>query len=493
MAAAIQHEMSNLFTMLAMSMASPNSTRRWDTVANIAVVRLAQLPWETYVRQGFQYAINKVLNQLKGRLLSRAASSPPASDVNPGSADDAETRVLTLTREWNGAMDVDWVDAIIWYLVHRKNVVKDAVYIGNTMIPSCLPEGTEILPGITCTMTLTVKNSGTTNSSRQLFPSASTTITLKSKTLTIDAMKRAINETCVAEMQAAQNDKLGTHTWIFKNRPGLRGPKMARLFTTRTFANVFLPAATKDLLLERVGFFMNRPDWYTKNGIPHTLGILLYGPPGSGKTSTIKAMAKYMKRHIVEVNLRSMCSSTLESLLTAGSILTDNKGTVHVPIEKRLYVFEDVDCMTPAVLRRELQTPPSKDDTRDPYAQKPLSLSDILNVLDGVVETPGRVMIWTTNRPDVLDPALVRPGRIDACIRIGEIDAHACGDMIGALCEVDQAPLRAKLTEAVPAETWKATSVTPAMVSRAIIDAGLDANKAMDAVLAMLKHQQQQS
>ena len=67
-----------------------------------------------------------------------------------------------------------------------------------------------------------------------------------------------------------------------------------------TFDNRFFD--NKEMILNKIDFFLKNRDWYVKKGIPYTLGFLLHGKPGCGKTSFIKALLNYTKRHCVNVN-----------------------------------------------------------------------------------------------------------------------------------------------------------------------------------------------
>ena len=68
----------------------------------------------------------------------------------------------------------------------------------------------------------------------------------------------------------------------------------------KSFKNVFFPQ--KDTLIKRLDFFRDNKSWYKSRGIPYTMGLLLHGIPGCGKTSTIKAIANHTQRHIVSGN-----------------------------------------------------------------------------------------------------------------------------------------------------------------------------------------------
>ncbi len=195
-------------------------------------------------------------------------------------------------------------------------------------------------------------------------------------------------------------------------------------------------------IVSRIRFFIENKDWYVKKGIPHTLGLLLHGPPGCGKTSLIKAIAKDTHRHIINIQLnKNMTQNQLKALFFNEELLIFNRKTgkdeiFMIPLDQRIYVMEDVDAISDILYSRELldRIEKEKKEAEEkemekmkevaaknnmPAPQKlnegksELTLGFILNLLDGILETPGRILILTSNHPEKLDKALVRPGRID--------------------------------------------------------------------------------
>lgn len=195
--------------------------------------------------------------------------------------------------------------------------------------------------------------------------------------------------------------------------------------TTRSFQNLFFEQKTE--FVKRLEFFVNRKDWYYKKGIPYTLGFMFYGEPGCGKTSTIKAIANYTKRHIINVNLDDITTKTeLKKLFFNEKILVHNQETnkdeeYEISINNRIYVIEDIDCMSDIVCTRENVEEEETDS---------ITLSSLLNVLDGTLETPGRIIIITTNHPEKLDKALIRPGRFDMHIHFQKFSKELIKEMI---------------------------------------------------------------
>lgn len=265
----------------------------------------------------------------------------------------------------------------------------------------------------------------------------------------------------IERFEQEKKNKLGSETYYFDQivADNFRNPygKSIPVFTkskftsNRTLDNVYLRQINE--LKQRVGFFMRRRDWYDSKGIPHTLGIVMYGVPGCGKTSTIKGIANETKRHIFNIALSEIkTKEALKDLFynEQVQVLTDSKTEVlNIPLKHRLYVIEDIDAMNSVVIKRseeeiqkekeyklrvEAEMEIVKQTQGDAIARSmmkgktdedkdKLDLATLLNVLDGVRETPGRIIILSTNYPERLDEALLRPGRFDMMV---EFEKHNC-------------------------------------------------------------------
>lgn len=202
-----------------------------------------------------------------------------------------------------------------------------------------------------------------------------------------------------------------------------------------TFENRFFTG--KDKILNKINFFINNPEWYKKRGIPYTLGFLLWGEPGCGKTGFIKALMNLTGRHGISIKLNNKFDmNKLRDIIYDDEIADD----LIIPQENRILIFEDIDCMGDLVQDRNIKeqektkliSETSVDSDETEYKQKKKTkkseddsftlldnnnynnnLSYFLNILDGLQECPGRIIIMTTNKPEQLDKALIRPGRID--------------------------------------------------------------------------------
>ena len=208
-----------------------------------------------------------------------------------------------------------------------------------------------------------------------------------------------------------------------------------RFESGKTFTNIFYPE--KEDILKRINFFMENNSWYRTQGLPYTMGFLLYGEPGCGKTSTIKAIANHTQRHIVSIPLNK-----IKSHKELNNIFCNVKMNYKdIPLNKRLDVLEDVDCADlkdivkdrgDAVQDREAEEAVMSDKDLDKDSglnllsllkvlqeqeqaeeKNTMTLATLLEVLDGGMEMEGRMLVITTNYPEQLDKALIRPGRID--------------------------------------------------------------------------------
>jgi mitochondrial chaperone BCS1 len=196
--------------------------------------------------------------------------------------------------------------------------------------------------------------------------------------------------------------------------------------------SVVLDKGIKEHILDDARDFLQSKRWYTERGIPFRRGYLLYGAPGSGKTSIIHSLAGELSLdiYIVSLSKSGLDDSTLYVLAKYAFtlfliVLLRNQLISNLP-ERCIALMEDLDAVFTKGLTRNIagtELDSSRVDDRDLDSDDDdttlhssgvhITLSGLLNALDGVSAQEGRLLFATTNRYSVLDPALTRPGRLD--------------------------------------------------------------------------------
>jgi chaperone BCS1 len=171
----------------------------------------------------------------------------------------------------------------------------------------------------------------------------------------------------------------------------------------RPLGSVVLEEGLGDRIIDDVKGFLNARTWYLDRGIPYRRGYLLHGPPGTGKSSFIQALAGNLDFNIAILNLseRGLTDDRLNHLLT------------RVP-PRSIVLLEDADAAF--VNRQQID--------EQGYSGATVTFSGLLNALDGVASAEERIIFLTTNHLDRLDEALIRPGRVDMSVRLGNATAY---------------------------------------------------------------------
>jgi SpoVK/Ycf46/Vps4 family AAA+-type ATPase len=235
---------------------------------------------------------------------------------------------------------------------------------------------------------------------------------------------------------------------------------------TKRFDNIFFKG--KDKFVNNINYFSNNKDAYRELGIPYSLGILLYGPAGTGKTSCMKAVASMLKRHLIDISLSKIKSQKELREIFYGSKINGND----CDFSKRIYVLDELDAILDIIkdrklkdkdylyqedenqqnnlsnnLQNNLNTVNNKTNYNNKQNQIQTSyninnnkqnqnflnlndkeefdgvrLEDLLTIMDGCVEQDGPIFIATTNYIDLIDKALKRPGRFDICLHLDNSD-----------------------------------------------------------------------
>ena len=305
---------------------------------------------------------------------------------------------------------------------------------------------------------------------------------------TIKQFVEDITAKYISSLEQTRKDKRFIYTLTnlkFEDSPSERWSEVV-FESTRSFDNLFFDR--KMITMDKIDHFLKNKDWYYNKGIPYSLGIGIHGPPGTGKTSFIKALAAKTNRNIICISLKLLkTKKQLDSIFFEERYNDDNKKH-SVTFDKKIIVFEDIDCIGDIVMDREKKKNKNKNKNGEDFSlgigrklnldemtmtskvnmgdlletiaemeettkkgimttgpksiidDDPITLDDILNLWDGIRETPGRIMIISSNHYDDLDTALKRPGRIDITLELSYASRQVISEMYKHLFEVDIDP-----------------------------------------------------
>lgn len=194
------------------------------------------------------------------------------------------------------------------------------------------------------------------------------------------------------------------------------------------FDTLAMDPKRKKEIIDDLTTFSDSEDYYAKIGKAWKRGYLLYGPPGTGKSSMVAAMANFLNYDVYDLELTSVKDNTeLRKLL------------INTP-SKSIIVIEDIDCSLDLTGKRKEKKKKSDDDEgkekdvnkemkkkmeeENNSKDSKVTLSGLLNFIDGLWSACGgeRLIVFTTNYIEKLDPALIRKGRMDKHIEMSFCD-----------------------------------------------------------------------
>lgn len=223
-----------------------------------------------------------------------------------------------------------------------------------------------------------------------------------------------------------------------KNTEGDTSYNVLEFKPTVTFDDVFFPQKT--CVINSIDMLLA--------GKLQKLSFYLHGEPGCGKSSVVKAIAAKTGYSIVEIKLSFIKNDNeLRNIMFNNklpvTVFGEEGGHQHIDVSRRIYLFEDIDAECDIVYSRQFRGVPSEhpvspvikkiDDKdkkiKDTKPQK-LTLTGILNVLDGILAISGSIIVITTNHPEKLDSALVRYGRVTHNIQLSKLAATHATELI---------------------------------------------------------------
>ncbi|KAJ5827646.1 hypothetical protein N7447_004409 [Penicillium robsamsonii] len=225
------------------------------------------------------------------------------------------------------------------------------------------------------------------------------------------------------EAQSYNLDKATTMTTVYRSICSSETASRWSKFSTRPSRNistVIVDKKKKDELLRDINeyLFPHTRRWYFDHVIPYRRGYLLSGAPGMGKTSLTSALAGLFGLNVYVLSLLDPNLNDAQLMKLMSEVLS-----------RCIVLLEDVDAA--GLGRRQMKTTGVRSrsgsivafSTDSPDRWLPgsipvtqvasVSLSGLLNAIDGVSSQEGRILIMTSNSPESLDPALIRPGRVD--------------------------------------------------------------------------------
>lgn len=229
--------------------------------------------------------------------------------------------------------------------------------------------------------------------------------------------ERTIVFTCpsAAARDAVREELIAKAKELNQNSPGLHTTRWGSFYriadiSERPIESVFLKEGQMERIITHLKTFLANRDQYKKFGIPFRTGMMMYGTPGSGKTSTATAIANALNMDIYYISIRAMQGDQ------------EFEETVNKVPKNSIVILEDIDAVN-ATKDRE------SENNSTEFAND-VSMPSLLNVLDGMQSPEGVIFIMTTNHREKMDSAILRPGRVDLMEELNALDTYQLRSML---------------------------------------------------------------
>ncbi|CAL4979806.1 unnamed protein product [Urochloa decumbens] len=257
-----------------------------------------------------------------------------------------------------------------------------------------------------------------------------------------------------------------------------------------TFKTLAMSPTLKKTIVDDLDAFKKRKEYYAKVGKPWKRGYLLFGPPGTGKSTMISAIANHLEYDVYDLELTAVKSNNdLRRLFT----MTTGKSII---------VIEDIDCSAELTDKRrdKMQArhnsaagenvsmlPPMMQEAAEKDSSEKLTLSGVLNFIDGLWSACGgeRIIVFTTNHKDRLDPALIRRGRMDMHIEMSYCSYEAFKILANNYLEINEQDMFERFGEIQ--HLLEVAKMSPADVAEHLMRKEKDASACLEGLLMALK------
>ncbi|XP_045812322.1 AAA-ATPase At3g28580-like [Trifolium pratense] len=239
------------------------------------------------------------------------------------------------------------------------------------------------------------------------------------------------------------------------------------------FETLAMEPEKKEEIIQDLVKFKKGKEYYAKVGKAWKRGYLLFGPPGTGKSTMIAAIANFMNYDVYDLEL-----TTVKDNNALKRLLTDTSS-------KSVIVIEDIDCSLDLTGQRKKKKKEKDNDEEKEKVKKKsdgeeedeaenkkkrkseVTLSGLLNFIDGIWSSCGgeRIIIFTTNFVDKLDPALIRRGRMDKYIEMSYCSYQAFKVLAKNYLDIESHDILFPIIEKLLGET----NMTPADVAESLM------------------------